>query len=57
MNPTPRTMTDEDKKLIDEYLKNGGEISKKPAFARTEDIVFTSGFYGRKKKKVESKDE
>ena len=57
MNPTPRKLEKEDRDLIDEYLKNGGVITKKPAFERTEDITYTSGFYGRRKKPQETKEE
>lgn len=54
MNPTPRKTDDETKKLMDEYLKNGGKITQCEPFARTEDIQIKGGFYGRKKKKKET---
>lgn len=54
MNPTPRKTDDETKKLMDEYLKNGGKITQCEPFARTEDIQVKGGFYGRKKKKKET---
>lgn len=50
MNPVPRKMEKTDQDLINEYLKKGGVVTKSPAFQRTEDITYTSGFYGRKKK-------
>ena len=50
MNPPPRKHTKSDKDLIDEYLKNGGKIEKLPAMQRSEEIEYTAGFYGRKKK-------
>lgn len=51
MNPTPRKLNVEDQKLIDEYLNNGGTVTKKPAYQRTEDISYTGGFYGKPKPK------
>lgn len=59
MNPTPRTMSDEDKRLIQEYLDNGGAIEQKQYGDRTEDIEYTGGFYHkkRKKKEAEAKDD
>ncbi len=51
MNPVPRTHSSEDQKLIDEYLNNGGSITKKPAYQRTEEISYTGGFYGKPKPK------
>ena len=53
MNPTPRKLNSEDQKLINEYLKNGGTITTKPAYQRTEDISYTGGFYGKRKPKSE----
>ena len=55
MNPVPRKIQDEDQKLIDEYLNNGGKINVQEKFKRTEDITYTGGFYGRKKKPSETK--
>lgn len=55
MNPPPRKIQDEDQKLIDEYLNNGGKINVQEKFKRTEDIAYTSGFYGRKKKSTDTK--
>ena len=54
MNPTPRETDDETKRLMDEFLKNGGKITQCEPFARTEDIQIKGGFYGRKKKKKET---
>jgi len=53
MNPAPRSLTDEDEKLIKEYLKNGGEVDVRPAGERSEEIEFTGGFYQKRKKKAE----
>lgn len=53
MNPTGRTMSDEDQKLIQEYLDKGGEVSVKAYGERSEEIGYTGGFYQRRKKQKE----
>jgi len=46
--------TDEDsKKAIEEYLAKGGKITYCEPYERTEEITYTAGFYGKKKKKEE----
>ena len=40
-------------KAIEEFLANGGKITQCKTGARTEDLVFKGGFYGRKPKKKE----
>jgi hypothetical protein len=40
------------KEQLEEFLANGGTITKCEPGARTEDIEYTGGFYGRKKKKA-----
>ena len=51
MNPIPRKVSDEDQKLIDEYLKNGGKVTIKPRGEVSDEITFTNGMYrGRRKK-------
>jgi len=58
MNPVSRKLSDEDQKLVDEYLQKGGTITKGVSGQRTEDIEFKNGFYGkRKKQKKENQDE
>lgn len=37
-------------KLVKEYLKKGGEITQCEKFARSENIEYTGGFWGRRKK-------
>ena len=49
-----RKIDNDTQKAIDEFLKNGGKITKCEPMARTEDITYTAGFYGRKKKKKDS---
>jgi len=53
MNPTPRKMTEEDEKLIKEYIDNGGKVDVRPSGERSEEIEFTGGFYQKRKKKAE----
>ena len=56
MNPVSRNTSDEDKKLIQEYLDNGGTVTKLESGARTEEIEFKGGFYTRRKKSKEEKE-
>jgi|TARA_R110000823_G_scaffold27678_3_gene80808 hypothetical protein len=53
VNPTPRKTDEESEKAIKEFLAKGGKIEVCEPFARTEEINFTGGFYGRKPKKKE----
>ena len=46
---------DKDRKMIDEWLAKGNEITVYPYGARSEEIEFTSGMYAKRKKKVEKK--
>lgn len=40
-------------KQLQDFLDKGGKIEHCPPGARTEDINFKGGFYGKKKKKAE----
>jgi hypothetical protein len=42
--------------LIEEFMSKGGQITKCPTGERTEDIEYTGGFYGKRKKKAETVD-
>lgn len=58
MNPIGKTLDDESQRAIQEYLDKGGEITYCERDARTENIQYTGGMWGRRKKKepeVESK--
>lgn len=57
MNPVSRSLTDEEQKLIDEYIKKGGEITVGVSGQRTEDVGFKGGFYGKRKKQKEEKED
>lgn len=46
---------DKDRKMIDEWLAKGNEITVYPYGARSEEIEYTSGMYAKRKKKVEKK--
>ena len=48
-----RTVNNTSQELIDAFFKKGGEVETLPPGARSEDIVYTGGFYGRRKKKKE----
>jgi len=41
------------KEQLQDFLEKGGTITKCPPGARTENIEFKGGFYGKKKKKEE----
>ena len=56
MTPEPKDIDNETKKLMQEYLKNGGKITTNPPGARSEEIDFKGGFYQRRKKKKEEKE-
>lgn len=56
MNPVSRNTSDEDKKLIQEYLDNGGKVTYLEKGERTEEIEFKGGFYTRRKKAKEEKE-
>jgi hypothetical protein len=42
--------------LIEEFMSKGGQITRCPTGERTEDIEYTGGFYGKRKKKAETVD-
>ena len=56
MNPVPRSHDDDTQKMIDEYLAKGGKITYCPDSARSEEIDFKGGYYTKRKKKKEEKD-
>lgn len=52
MNTIGRMHHNTPKELIEEFLNRGGKVKVCSTGERTEEIEYTSGFYGRKKKKV-----
>ena len=57
MNPVSRTLSDEEKLLIDQYLKKGGKVTVGVSGQRTQDVGFKGGFYGKRKKQKEEKED
>jgi hypothetical protein len=49
MNPVPRKIDPESQKLIDEWLKTNKPQECEP-YKRSENVEYTTGFYGTKKK-------
>ena len=58
MSPKPKTKTSEEERLVQEFLKKGGQMTQCESNARTENIEYKGGFYAkrRKKKEAEEKD-
>ena len=60
MNPVPNKLSDEDQRLIDEYLKNGGTVTKGKDSAHSHELGISNNQWGQrrpKQKKQESEDE
>jgi hypothetical protein len=55
MNPVPRGGNTSQKE-IQEFLDNGGSITKCPPGKRSEEIDFKGGFYTKRKKQKEEKE-
>lgn len=55
MNPQPRSMSDEDKALIEQYLKSGGEVTHCNSMEKTDpdEIGYTNNWGRGRKKKTE----
>lgn len=51
---TSKTDQTTDPKLIEEFLKKGGKITKLKYGEKSEQIEHTKGFYGKKPKKKET---
>lgn len=50
MNPVGRMDQNTSQEMIDEFLAKGGQVTKCPPGARSEEIEYTSGFYSKKRK-------
>jgi hypothetical protein len=50
MNPVGRQHHNTPESLIQEFLNKGGEVKKFKTGARSEEIGYTGGFYGKRKK-------
>lgn len=59
MSTTPpgRTHLNTDPKLIEEFLNKGGKITKLKTGETSEQVNFTKGFYGRKKKETKPEED
>jgi hypothetical protein len=53
MIPVGRQHNNTPQDLIDKFFEDGGEVVKFPPGARSDEIEYTGGFYGRRKKKKE----
>jgi hypothetical protein len=53
MIPVGRQHNNTSQDLIDAFFDNGGEVITFPPGERSEEIQYTGGFYGRRKKKKE----
>ena len=49
MNPPPRTLSEEEQKLIDEFLKTN-KVTKCEKYKKSDVVEYNTGFYGKKKK-------
>ncbi len=56
MTPEPKDTDSETKRLVQEYLDNGGKSTHYASGERSEEIDFKGGFYQRRKKKKEEKE-
>lgn len=52
MNPTPRTLSQEDQDLVAEYLKNGGTVTKGKSGEYSAEIGISNNQWGQKKSKT-----
>jgi hypothetical protein len=51
MNPTPNKLSDEDQRLIDEYLKNGGAVTKGKDSAYSHALGISNNQWGQRRPK------
>jgi len=51
MNPTPNKLSNEDQRLIDEYLKNGGTVTKGKDSAYSHDLGISNNQWGQRRPK------
>ena len=51
MNPVGRQDRNTPQELLDEFFSKGGKVTYYPPGARSEEIEYTGGFYGKRKKK------
>ena len=51
MNPTPNKLSKEDQRLIDEYLKNGGTVTKGKDSAYSSELGISNNQWGQRRPK------
>ena len=51
MNPTPNKMSKEDQRLIDEYLKNGGTVTKGKDSEYSHELGISNNQWGQRRPK------
>jgi hypothetical protein len=51
MNPVPNKLNDEDQRLIDEYLKNGGTVTKGKPGAFSSELGISNNQWGQRRPK------
>lgn len=51
MNPTPRSISNEEKDLVAEYLANGGTVTQCKAGSTTHELGISNNQWGQKKPK------
>jgi hypothetical protein len=51
MNPIPNKLSDEDQRLIDEYLKNGGTVTKGKDSAYSSELGISNNQWGQRRPK------
>ena len=56
MNPVPRSISDEEKDLIEQYLKNGGAVTQCKAGTTTHELGISNNQWGQKKPKIKDEE-
>jgi len=51
MNPIPRQLSDEEKDLVAEYLKNGGTVTKGKSGAFSNELGISNNMWGQRRPK------
>ena len=51
MNPLPNKLTDEEKKMVDEYLKNGGTVTIGKDSAYSSELGISNNQWGQRRPK------
>ena len=56
MNPVGRSLSDEEKDLVEQYLKNGGTVTKGKSGQYSTELGISNNQWGQRKPKPKSKD-